>query len=415
MKVLYFHQHYTDPNGTVGIRSYAMSRALAKRGHKVSIICGSYKGGDTGLRGSFKNGIRRGLVSDNVEVIELELFYENSDNFRQRSITFLKYVFRSIRIMYLEKYDLVVATSTPLTVGIPGICARWLRGKPFVFEVRDLWPELPKAMKVITNPIILKLLSTLEWICYHSAHHIIALSPGITKGILKKGVSIKKISMIPNGCDIDIFGSSVTPWRPKGVNETDFIAIFAGTHGVANGLDSILDVAWELQSRGRNDIKFLLIGNGMLKKHLVTRVSNEKLNNIIFMDSVNKKSLSRLMAGSDVGLQVLKDLPAFYYGTSPNKFFDYISAGLPVLNNYPGWLANIIEENNCGFTVQPNDPSKFADTLEAAASDPISLKVKGKNAKDLATTEFDRKVLALNWVKKIEAVYFKEKGKRYFG
>lgn len=411
MKVIYFHQHYTNPQGTVGIRSYAMSRALADQGHQVSIVCGSYKGGDTGLRQPFKNGIRRGIVSNNIEVIELELSYENSDSFRQRSLIFFKYVFRSMKLIFSENYDIVIATSTPLTVGIPGIFARWLRRKPFVFEVRDLWPQLPKAMGVISNPIIINFLSAIEWASYHSAHHIIALSPGIAKGILEKGVPTDKISMIPNGCDIDIFSPDVSAWRPPEIKDTDFIAIFAGTHGIANGLDSVLDAALELQSRGRNDIKFLLIGNGGLKKHLIKRAHDEGLLNMIFMDPINKKSLSGLMAASDVGLQILKNLPAFYYGTSPNKFFDYISAGLPVINNYPGWLSDMIEHNNCGFTVKPNNPIEFADALASAADNHSSLKIKGKNARNLAITEFDRKMLASDWVKKIVAVYSAEKRK----
>ena len=392
MKVIYFHQHYTDPNGTVGIRSYAMSRALADQGHSVSIICGSYKGGDTGLHHSFKKGIRRGEVSNNIEVIELELPYRNSDNFRQRSITFFKYVFSSVKLIFSESYDIVIATSTPLTVCIPGIFARWLKRKPFVFEVRDLWPELPKAMKVITNPIIIKLMSTLEWISYYSANHIIALSPGIAQGILKKGVPTEKISMIPNGCDTEIFNRATIPWRPKEINDTDFIAIYAGTHGIANGLDSVIDAALELKSRQRTDIKFLLIGDGGLKKNLVDRAADMGLSNIIFMDPVNKKELARLMAASDIGLQILKNLPAFYYGTSPNKFFDYISAGLPVLNNYPGWLSDIIEKYNCGFTVKPNNSSKFADALVSAADDHLSLKIKAENARNLAVTKFSSKI-----------------------
>ena len=132
---------------------------------------------------------------------------------------------------------------------------------------------------------------------------------------------------------------------------------------------------------------------------------------MIFMDPVNKKTLSRLMAASDVGLQILKNLPAFYYGTSPNKFFDYISAGLPVINNYPGWLAEMIKKNNCGFIVKPNDPSEFAEALISAADNKLKLKLKGENARKLAITNFDRKMLALDWVNKIVTVYLNEKRK----
>ena len=131
----------------------------------------------------------------------------------------------------------------------------------------------------------------------------------------------------------------------------------------------------------------------------------EDLNNVIFHIPVDKKKLAGLMASTDIGLQILANVPAFYYGTSPNKFFDYISAGLPVLNNYPGWLSELINENDCGFSVSPEDPVAFADILEKAAADPSFLRDRGSNAKVLAIEKFDRNMLASRWVDQLEAVY----------
>jgi glycosyltransferase involved in cell wall biosynthesis len=404
MKVLYFHQHFSSPNGSTGIRSYGMSRCLLERGHQVTLICGSYLGSDTGLIGPFINGQRRGLV-DGIDVIELELAYANADGFVRRASTFFKYVLRGLNLVFTEKYDLVFATTTPLTAGIPGIVARWLRNKPFIFEVRDLWPELPKAMGVITNPFILGLMSMLEWVSYHSAHHVIALSPGIAKGIEKRGIALDKISLIPNGCDLDIFDTEVKAWRPDMISNSDLLVLFAGTHGIANGLDSVLDAASELSSRGRHEIKFLFLGQGKLKQSLIDRALGEGLDNVIFHDPVDKKTLAGLMSSTDVGLQILANIPVFYYGTSPNKFFDYISAGVPVLNNYPGWLAELITDNDCGFSVPPEDPIAFADVLEKAADNRPSLKAKGPKARALAIEKFDRKILASRWAEQLEAVH----------
>ena len=406
MKVLYFHQHFSSPNGSAGIRSYAMSRCLVERGHEVTLICGSYLGSDTGLVGPFMNGKRRGVV-DGIDVIELELAYANADGFLKRTITFFKYVLGGLKLVFTEKYDLVFATTTPLTAGIPGIVARWFRNKPFIFEVRDLWPELPRAMGVITNPFILGLMSVLEWVSYHSAHHVIALSPGIAKGIEKRGISWDKISLVPNGCDLDIFDTEVKAWRPDSISDTDLLVLFAGTHGIANGLDSVLDAASELKSRGRHEIKFLFLGQGKLKQSLIDRAIGEGLDNVIFHEPVDKKRLAGLMASTDVGLQILANIPVFYYGTSPNKFFDYISAGVPVLNNYPGWLAELINDNGCGFSVPPEDPIAFADALEKAAGNRQDLKVKGSKARALAIEKFDRKILASKWAKNLETVYSK--------
>jgi len=177
MKVLYFHQHFSTPLGSTGIRSYEMAQQLLAEGHQVTMVCGSYLGGYTGLTQPFVNKRRRGMV-DGIDVIEFELAYANQDNMLKRYCTFIKYALRSIYVALTERYDLLFATSTPLTAGIPGIMARWFRNKPFVFEVRDLWPELPKAMGAIRNPIVLWLMNILEWLSYHSAHRLIGLSPG---------------------------------------------------------------------------------------------------------------------------------------------------------------------------------------------------------------------------------------------
>lgn len=402
MKILYFHQHFSTPKGSAGIRSYAMAQALIRNGHQVTMVCGSFGAGQTGLTQPFVSGVRRGTV-DGIDIIEFELPYSNSLSFLKRVSIFLSFAFKSIKVALTEKYDIVFATTTPLTAGIPGIFAKWLRGKPFVFEVRDLWPELPKAMGVIKNPMILWMMSVLEWLSYHSANRLIGLSPGIVEGIQKRGIEADKVASIPNGCDLDIFANQQQSWRPEAVKDTDLMAIFTGTHGLANGLDAVVDTALELQQRGRDDIKLVLVGDGMQKKALQQRAAELNLTNIIFHEPVNKTKLAGLMASADIGLQILANVPAFYYGTSPNKFFDYISAGLPVLNNYPGWLAELITEKKCGFAVPPENPQAFADALEYAQAHREELMVMGDNAQRLAQERFNRQQLSQNfadWVVK---------------
>jgi len=393
MKILYFHQHFSTPKGSAGIRSYAMAQSLIRNGHQVTMVCGSFGAGQTGLIQPFNKGIRRGEV-DGIDIIEFELPYSNSLSFLKRILIFLSFAFKSIKVALTEQYDIVFATTTPLTAGIPGIFAKWLRRKPFIFEVRDLWPELPKAMGVIKNPLVLWMMSVLEWTSYHSADRLVGLSPGIVDGIIKRGIAPEKVASIPNGCDLDIFASEHQPWRPEGVKETDLMAIFTGTHGLANGLNAVLDVAIELKDRQRTDIKLVLVGDGMQKKALIERAEKLQLDNVIFHDPVNKAKLAGLMSSADIGLQILANVPAFYYGTSPNKFFDYISAGLPVLNNYPGWLAELITKEQCGFAVPPENPKAFADALEQAMDQPEQLNQMGKNGQQVAKKQFNRSNLS---------------------
>ena len=397
MHVLYFHQHFSTPQGSAGTRSYEMAQALIRAGHSVTMVCGSYAEGNTGLSMSFEKGRRRGPV-DGIDVIEFDLNYGNHMGFAQRLSVFLKFAVGSVVVALRQPADVVFATTTPLTAGIPGIFARMLTRKPFVFEVRDLWPELPKAMGVITNPVVLWLMSVLEWASYRSADRLVGLSPGIVKGIAARGVDNSRIAMVPNGCDMDLFSTPKAAWRPDGVQDDQLLAIFTGTHGKANGLDAVLNAATVLKERGREDIRIVLVGQGREKPKLKVQAEKRGLDNVLFLDPVPKIKLSGLMAGADIGLQVLRNVPAFYFGTSPNKFFDYISAGLPVLNNYPGWLAGLIEETDCGFAVPPDDQTAFADALIAAASDRDALRQKGVNAQELAKTRFARAKLSSDWV-----------------
>ncbi len=180
------------------------------------------------------------------------------------------------------------------------------------------------------------------------------------------------------------------------------MAVYAGTHGIANGLHAVLDAAQELKQRGRNDIKILLIGSGKLKQELHITADRKGLDNVIFHEPVTKSKLSGLMKSTDLGLQILANVPAFYYGTSPNKFFDYLAAGVPVLNNYPGWLSEMIRTENCGLAVPPDDPIAFADALQQAADNRDELKAMGKHAIELAKREFDRERLSNKFVDWLE-------------
>lgn len=404
MRLLYFHQHFSTREGSAGTRSYEFARRMVARGHQVTMVCGSTATGKTGLSGPFCEGIRRGRV-DGIDVVEVEVAYSNRLGFVQRALAFMKFAFRSSRLALTEPCDLVFATSTPLTAAIPGIAASLVRGRRFVFEVRDLWPELPRAMGVIRNPVVLALLSLLEWLAYRSATACVALSPGIAEGIRRRSRPSTPVHVIPNGCDNDLFGAHANAtWRPDQVTSTDLLAIFPGAHGIANGLDAVLDAAKILLSRGRQNIKILLIGDGMMKPHLMQRVKTEGISNVVFLDPISKTKLAGLMQAADIGLMTLKNVPEFYRGTSPNKFFDFIAAGKPVVNNYPGWLAEMIAKHRCGLVVPPDDAEAFASALEYASAHREELVEMGLAARRLAKEEFDRDLLANRFCNLIESL-----------
>jgi glycosyltransferase involved in cell wall biosynthesis len=400
LKILYFHQHFSTPKGSTGTRSYEFSKELIKRGHSVTLVCGKYWIADCGLNKKFKNGKRSGMV-DGIKVIQFDLNYSNSLSFLNRTIVFLKFSLKSILLSLSLNYDVIFATSTPLTIGIPGIFSKVIRKKIFIFEVRDLWPELPRAMGVITNPFILKAMDILETMIYKCSNSCIGLSPGIIKGIIKKTPE-KTIEMIPNGCDNN-FVKHLKINIKKNTRKNKFVAVFTGAHGYANGLNAVLSAAKLLKEKKEKSIEFQFIGDGVLKPELIDRVKHESINNCVFLDPMPKVELFKyLLKEADLGLMILEDIPAFYDGTSPNKFFDYISLGLPVLNNYPGWLSKLIKEENCGVVIPPNDPMLFSEAIIKLKNSPKLLREMGINSKNLACSRFDRKDLSSTFVDFLE-------------
>ena len=413
MHVLYFHQHFSTPYGASGTRSYEISKRLLASGHRVTMVCGAAARSKSGLSGPFLSGRREGSV-DCIYVIELELPYSNYDSFLWRSWTFLRLAFRSVILALRLDYDVVFATSTPLTAALPGIVARWLRRKPFVFEVRDLWPELPRAMGVLRNPVVLLMLDWLEFVAYHSANSCIALSPGIAQGITRRGVPESRVVTAPNGCNLDLFAPDAEQPLPEipGLPPDAFVATFTGAHGVANGLGAALDAAAQLRMRGRTDILLVFIGDGKEKPVLIERAHREKLDNCLFVDPMPKKALAQFLCRrANVGLMILANVPAFYYGTSPNKFFDYLASGLPVLVNYPGWMAEMVTAQGAGVVVPPQDSVAFADALMHMADARSATAEMGPRGRNFAQREFLQTTLAQRCVSVMERVTASRSGK----
>jgi glycosyltransferase involved in cell wall biosynthesis len=197
--------------------------------------------------------------------------------------------------------------------------------------------------------------------------------------------------MIPNGCDTKLFTPAAkSPLKIPGISSKDFVAGFTGAHGKANGLSILIDVAYRLQQMGRDDIKLLLIGDGAEKPALVKRSQEMGLKNIIFHPPIRKSELASITASLGCGLMLLANIPAFYRGTSPNKFFDYISSGIPVVTNYPGWISEIIVKEEAGVTTPPDNPSRLAEAIVRLCDNPDLCAKMGAAGRILAENVFAR-------------------------
>ncbi|MCH7993231.1 MAG: glycosyltransferase family 4 protein, partial [Planctomycetes bacterium] len=388
--------------GATGTRSYEMSRHLIEAGHRVTMICGAYAVGDSGDEGG-------GWISeqdvDGIHVLRVNQRYGSEMGFAKRVLAFGRFARTAGKLVSRLDADLVFATSTPLTVGIPGMKGARRLGVPFVFEVRDRWPELPIALGVIKNPALIWYLKRMEKRIYRAAEKIIALSPGLKEGVCSTGYPADRVAMVPNGCDLNLFQPSDdrTDDERFGAKD-DFKLVFTGAHGLANGLDAVLDAALELKRRDVSDVRFVFIGQGRERQRLMERGRQDGTDTIIsWVSSIPKEELATVLPRMDAGMMILKNLPAFYYGTSPNKFFDYIAGGLPVLNNYPGWLAGMIEQHRCGVVVRPEDPRAFADAVLWMRDHPDELKEMGRRGRKLAESEFSRDRLAGEFTRTLEA------------
>lgn len=404
MHVAYIHQHFATRGGATGTRSYEMSRALLRAGHRVSMICGVSPATESVLEHSQR--INEFTV-DGIRVFCIAEPYANRMGFFRRLWAFGAFARAAAKVVRRLDADLVFATSTPLTVGLPGLKGARKLGVPFVFEVRDLWPEVPIAIGVLKNPLLIGYTRRMERRIYRAATRIIALSPGMKEGIARTGYPAERIAMIPNGCDLDLFRPSDARLDdPRFGDRDDFRLVFSGAHGLANGLDAVLDAAAECKRRGVRGVRFVLIGEGGQKARLMERSRQQGLEDwMCWCGQVPKLELAQILPRMDVGMQILRNLPAFYYGTSPNKFFDYIAAGLPVLNNYPGWLAGLIEEHRCGVAVPPDDPAAFVDAVLALRDDPDRRAEMGRNARRLAEAQFGREALSARFVEVLEAAH----------
>ena len=399
MRILYLHQHFSVPAGSVATRSHAMARALAARGHAVTIACGRYDGAVSGLDGPFRHGRRSGRVNG-FSVVEFDIACGNHLGLAARSLAFLAFAARAMPLALSRHYDLVIASSTPLTVAVPALVARRLRGTPFVFEIRDPWPELPRALLRAQGAakrlprMLLAMMEPLANDACRNATAVIALSEGMAETAIMRGADPARVHVVPNGCDLDLFGPHIAPWRPAEAQPWECLAVYAGAHGPANGLDRLLDAAALL--RDEATLRILLVGEGAEKQRLIARARAEGLANVTFLGPMPKTSLATLLAGCQIGVHMLEEVPHFAEWTSPNKLMDYLAAGLPVVTNVAGHAARLIEggATPCGIAAMPGDVAALAAALRTLATDPVRRGEMGRNARAQAVRRWDRRLLA---------------------
>jgi glycosyltransferase involved in cell wall biosynthesis len=400
MHILYIHQHFATPAGSTGTRSYEFARRWVKAGHKVTLITGHYDIG--GLQ--VKKGLYQKQAVEGIDVVVVGTKYSNKQSYLRRIISFMSFCLLSIYSgIRIKGVDVIYASSTPLTIGIPAMVIKRMKHVPFIFEVRDQWPEIPIKLGIIKNRFIIKMLLWLEKTIYKSCSRIVALSPGQAEGIKEVLVDKKPITVIPNSCDIDVFrpeidGSVVRQRRGWG---DKLVLLHTGAMGKVNGLNFVIEAAEMLKDH--SDVIFVFIGDGNQKSSLETEVKKLGLPNVEILSSVPKRELPEFYAAADTGLVIIGNYPIIEHN-SANKFFDSLSAGKPVLINYSGWQRKILEENEAGFGCDLCNLDQFVEKVLYLNSHRQQAKQMGQNARRVAVEKFDRDRLAKQALEIISAL-----------
>ncbi|KGL46766.1 hypothetical protein BMT55_15900 [Listeria newyorkensis] len=369
MKLLYIHQHYEETQGAT--RSYELSKRFLENGAEVVMVSGQ---GDSHV------------TKEGIIVKSTHTAYNQKMSKLRRILAFIHFSLKSILIGIREKnIDKIYVTSTPLTVGLVGlILSKWKR-KPFIFEVRDVWPDVPIALGFIRNRVVIRLLKWLEIQIYKSATHIVVLSEGMRQNLLQKNIPVSKVTIAENFANQRLVKESkemplkdvlLANWM-KG----KFVVVHPGTMGLVNGVHYVIACAEKL--RHNDSIHFLLIGEGSEKQKMQAEIKKRQLTNIRILDAKPKKETLQIASRCQMGTMLIKN-ERILWDNSANKFFDFLACGLPVVLNYQGWQKRALEESGAGKGFAHADVDAYCSYVQHLAANQQSWEQAHQASKQLA-------------------------------
>ena len=409
MKILLIHQYFLEEDNSGGSRFNEMTRIWSDKGHEITVLAGMIHYSESEKRPEYKGKRFVHKQHGRVSVWRCNVSESYNVNFAGRLWAYFSFVFSSTRaglFRLKDKYDLILVTSPPLFVGITAYIISRIKRIPFVFEIRDLWPESAIDTGVVTNKMIIKFAYRFEAFIYRKARLINVLTPAFREILLtKKDVPAEKVIMIPNAADFSISDEILASFNPvkfrqdQGIDD-HFVITYVGAHGVANHLIQLLDTAELLRD---TNVLFQLIGAGMQKEMLIKEAEIRNLTNVRFLSPMPKKEVFKYIIASDMGTSVLKRVDTFKTIYS-NKTFDYMACKKPVLLIIDGVSRELVETAQCGVFAEPERPDDIAAKIRLYLSNPELLKVHGINGYNYAKTHFDRNTLAMTYLDYLEKV-----------
>ncbi len=386
MHILLIHQAFAALNEPGGTRHHELARYLIKAGHRVTVIASpvSY------LTGAQQ--ITEGETEGSLTILRAYTYSALHRSFVHRVFSFLSFMVSSfITGLRVHDVDLIWGTSPPIFQGFTAWVLARLKRVPFLFEVRDLWPAFAIDAGVLTNPILIASSRWLERFLYQHADTLIINSPGFREHVQSRGA--RNITLLPNGADVRMFDpdDEGIEFRRLHALADKFVALYAGAHGMSNDLDVLLDAADLL--RDRPEVAIVLLGDGKEKPDLRARAAKMGLENITFVPPIPKTMMPAALAAADACIAILKPIE-MYKTVYPNKVFDYMAAGRPVVLAIDGVIRDVVESASGGIIVPPGDSKSLANAIRSLAHNPSNARILGQNGRRHVELHFDRRVVA---------------------
>jgi glycosyltransferase involved in cell wall biosynthesis len=369
MHILLIHQAFAALNEAGGTRHHEIAQYLVARGHRVTIIASpiSYLTGKS--QGVQPQGVEDHVSKEHINVIRAYTYSALHRSFVHRVFSFLSFMITSFFSgLMVKDVDLVWGTSPPIFQSLTAWALARLKRVPFLLEIRDLWPAFAIAIGVLRQPELIKASEWLERFLYQNADRVVVNSPGFVDHVQSSGV--KNIDLVPNGADTGMFDPQAKGMNFRHTNGLGekFIALYAGAHGISNDLGTVLSAAKYLQ-KSNSEIMFVLIGDGKEKPALQHQAGVLALDNLIFVPPTPKRHMPEVLAAADACIAILKPIP-IYSTVYPNKVFDYMAAGRPVVLAMEGVIRDVVETAEAGIAVPPGDPDALANALNYLADHP---------------------------------------------
>lgn len=376
---------------------YEYGKRWVEAGHQVTVVTAPYE----------KSDIRTNKFFDTIEVDGIRVRIINASDSNRYSTTWrvikaFQFAFFSSVYALTLRYDVIICSSGPITVGVPGLLAHWLRRKKLIFEVRDLWPAGGIEMKKIRTKGLIKLALWFESQCYYAASGVVTASVGQLAHIRDRFPGLC-LEVIPNASDINLFGFQQQvslPYWSAGKK----IYTHTGSLGFIHNVGLLIRAMHEIQKQGRTDVILVLIGDGAERAELEVMADSMKDNLVFFLGLLPKTALPSWIQQSVATVFTTLNNPV-QNTSSPNKVFDSFAAGTPVIQTTTGWLYDLFEKEQCGLNVPPDDPKALADAILRLAGNEMLRAELSYNAKRIANTQFNRELLASRYLSLLQTVH----------